>query len=109
MSFIRCKPIVAVVLVFSMLCASVSLAAEIDPYTGLPEVTSEEPQAEDILLDVALIRPVSFLGFLVGSVCWIVAAPLAAIADGSDGYETVTKKLVMEPAAYTFSRTVGEL
>jgi hypothetical protein len=108
MSLAKCKPIVAIVLILSLLSVSVGFAADTGMNKARPSVLAEEPTGGEMLLDVALVRPISLLGMLIGAVGWVVAAPLAAIADGSEGFQKVSQKLVIEPAKYTFNRTVGE-
>jgi hypothetical protein len=108
MSLAKCKPIMAIVLILSLLSVSVGFAANADPFTARPAVMDEEPTGAEMLLDVALVRPISLLGMIVGAVGWVIAAPLAAIADGSEGFSKVSQKLVVTPAKYTFYRSVGE-
>lgn len=110
MGIARWRSVIAVVLVFSLIGTSLSFAAGGDPFFDeRPGVTDQEPTGGEMLLDVALVRPISFLGLIVGCVTWVVATPLALIADGADGFDAVSNKLVVVPAKYTFVRTVGEL
>ena len=56
--------------------------------------------------DLILVRPIGFLGTLFGSAVFIVGIPFSAIG-GNTG--DTFKKLVKEPAAYTFARPLGDI
>ena len=111
MKIVTWKPIVAIVLVLALVSAT-SFAASSDS-SILDRPASLEKQGGDtgamMLLDVALVRPISFVGLVMGSVTWLVAAPFALMADGTAGIEKISRPLVVEPAKYTFKRSVGDL
>ena len=108
MSGARWKSIVAVVLVFSFVGAAPGFAAGGAAFDARPVVAEQEPSGAEMIIDVALVRPISFVGLVIGCVAWVVAAPLALIADGSEGFDSVSRKLVEAPAKYTFARSMGE-
>jgi hypothetical protein len=58
------------------------------------------------LFDLMVMRPLSFTALAVGSVLWVPLAPWTAATSRSD-MDTVTTKLVTEPARFTFGRPLG--
>jgi hypothetical protein len=55
--------------------------------------------------DVVVVRPVSFVATVLGSVFFVVALPFAAASKSTKDTANV---LVVEPAEYTFTRPVGD-
>jgi hypothetical protein len=81
---------------------------------GMPLATSalaqeffqdKEPSGGQMVYDMVVLRPVGLVATAVGSVFWLVTLPFSALGDNTT---TATKKLVKEPAAYTFKRPLGE-
>lgn len=66
---------------------------------------AKEPGGGAMIYDLVVVRPVGIVATALGSVCWLVSLPFSA---SGDNYDTATKKLVKEPAAYTFKRPLGE-
>jgi hypothetical protein len=66
---------------------------------------TQEPSGEAMMYDTIIMRPAGLLATIVGSAVWLVSLPFSALGDNVD---TATKKLVKEPAAYTFKRPLGE-
>ena len=60
--------------------------------------------AEKMFVDVVLVRPLMLAGTAVGSVVYVVSLPFTLLG-GNAG--EAGKKLVVEPAAYTFARPLG--
>jgi hypothetical protein len=58
-----------------------------------------------MMYDTIVVRPIGIVATAVGSVFWLISLPFSASGDNVD---TATKKLVKEPAAYTFKRPIGE-
>ncbi len=74
-------------------------------------VTAGEPRhglepGEAMMVDALLVRPVSLVGTVLGTAAFIVSLPFT-LPSGSAG--EAGQKLVVEPAAYTFTRPLGEL
>jgi hypothetical protein len=65
----------------------------------------KEPGGGAMLFDTVVVRPVGVVATAVGSVFWLISLPFSASGDNTD---MATKKLVKEPAAYTFKRPLGE-
>jgi hypothetical protein len=66
---------------------------------------AKEPSGEAMLYDMVIMRPAGLVATIVGSAFWLISLPFSAAGDNVD---TATKKLVKEPAAYTFKRPLGE-
>jgi hypothetical protein len=59
------------------------------------------------LFDLMVMRPLSFSALAVGTALWVPMAPWTLLTSKSD-MDTVTSKLVTEPARFTFGRPLGE-
>ena len=71
---------------------------------------SNKADGYDVLVDTVL-RPVSFVGMLAGSVIYVGLSPLtalAAIPAPHDSFELLADLMVVKPAKYTFVRPVGD-
>lgn len=99
------KSIIALLLVVAFVGTS-ALASEYEAQPIHPPA-NQEVSGGAILADVVLIRPVSFVGLVLGSATWLVAAPLSAIADGKKGFKKTTRVLIQDPFHYTFNRSMG--
>lgn len=72
---------------------------------GVIPVFAKEPTATDIVPDVLLVRPVGLVSIVVGAVIFVISLPVA-IPTGSVG--NVGRRLMGDPAEYTFVRPVGD-
>jgi hypothetical protein len=66
---------------------------------------AKEPGGGAMIFDLVVVRPVGIVATALGSVFWVLSMPFSA---SGDNFDTATKKLVKEPAAYTFKRPLGE-
>ena len=66
---------------------------------------TEDPSAGAMMFDLCLVRPVALVATAVGAVTFVVSWPFS-ILGGNAG--DAGKKLISEPAAYTFKRPLGE-
>ncbi len=64
-----------------------------------------DPAAGVIAVDVLVVRPISFVGSILGTVFFVVALPVS-IPSGS--VDVVARKMIVEPWKFTFSRPIGE-
>ena len=64
------------------------------------------PSAESMALDLFLVRPLSLAGTLIGTAVFIVATPFNLI---TLNFSDPARRLVLEPAKYTFTRELGDL
>jgi hypothetical protein len=60
----------------------------------------------DVAADALVVRPVSFVGTILGSVAFVVTLPFTVPCGG---VHQAAKSLVGIPAYYTFKRPLGEL
>jgi hypothetical protein len=66
---------------------------------------TKEPSGGAMMYDMVVLRPVGAVATVIGSAVWLISLPFSAAGDNTD---TATKKLVKEPAAFTFKRPLGE-
>ena len=62
------------------------------------------PNSDSMLVDIVFIRPFGIVGTAAGTVAYVVSLPFTLLG-GNAG--KAGKKLVVEPAAYTFARPLG--
>ena len=65
----------------------------------------EDPSGALMIFDVILVRPIGIVATVVGSVFYVVSLPFSLLGENSD---EAGQALVKDPAAYTFSRPLGE-
>ena len=65
----------------------------------------EDSSGGMMIYDFILVRPVGIVATAVGSVFWVISLPFSALGDNTD---EATQALVKDPAAYTFSRPLGD-
>ena len=66
---------------------------------------AQEPGGGAMMYDLFVLRPAGLVATVLGSALWVVTLPFSAAGENLD---TATEKLVKQPAAYTFSRPLGE-
>ncbi|MGH8462346.1 MAG: hypothetical protein ACRESS_12125 [Stenotrophobium sp.] len=67
----------------------------------------DAPSASAMAFDLLLIRPLSLVATVVGTGLFIVAAPLSLIM--GEAPTVPAKVLVEQPAAFTFTRPLGQM
>ena len=67
-------------------------------------VTGEDRNAASMMFDLILLRPLGLVATVIGTAFFVVTIPFSALG-GNTG--EAAKKLVVEPAKYTFSRPLG--
>lgn len=89
------------VLTLALLCGPVLAQT-----TGRGGTLSEQqaPSGEMMLYDLILVRPVSLAACGIGLVGSLLAMPFAAMSNQD---REVSRRLIAEPFAYTFTRPVG--
>ena len=65
-----------------------------------------EPGGVAMAGDLLVVRPLSFVGLVAGSVVFVLSSPFSAIGGN---IHQAAQKLVKEPATYTFVRPLGEM
>jgi hypothetical protein len=77
-------------------------------------MASAEPQAVDgydVLADVTVVRPLSFVGLVVGTAVFIAFLPGSALATIPAPHKAIglmADTLIVKPAKYTFARPAGD-
>ncbi len=66
--------------------------------------TEREPEAVGMIIDGLVVRPISLVATVVGAVAFVITLPFSALGVNVD---EAGEKLVVRPAAYTFSRCLG--
>jgi len=66
----------------------------------------DTPGSGEMIIDAVVVRPIMLVGTVVGVVLFVVTLPFSALG-GNVG--EAADKLVVEPAAYTFVRPLGEM
>lgn len=61
---------------------------------------------EGMIADFVLVRPLGFVATVVGTAFFIVSLPFSGPSGSAD---VAFKKLVKEPACFTFTRPLGQL
>lgn len=69
-------------------------------------VIDDAPSAEAMTFDLFIMRPLSLVGTVVGTAIYIVALPFNLI---TLNLAEPGRRLVVEPAKYTFTRDLGDL
>ena len=97
-NFIKSGAVIGVIA--ALICVPFATSAQAQEY-----FEAREPGGGAMMYDMVVVRPVGLVATAVGSVFWLISLPFSASGDNT---ETATKKLVKEPAAYTFKRPLGE-
>lgn len=88
----------AVTLALALLTAPAQAADE--------PVIDNAPSAEAMTFDLFIMRPLSLVGTVVGTAVYIVALPFNVL---TLNLAEPGRRLVVEPAKYTFTRDLGDL
>jgi hypothetical protein len=108
------RTIVCLILFLFLLCvmpplsgASESETTELMETDGSPyqSAPSPPPTAEAMAMDLLIVRPVSFIGLVIGTGLSLVATPFA-LASGKTGQ--VYERLVVQPYDFTVCRPLGQ-
>ncbi|MCP4692137.1 MAG: hypothetical protein GY859_29090 [Desulfobacterales bacterium] len=78
---------------------------------GTAALAQDKPVDESInsgqmMVDTVVFRPLGFVGTVLGTTMWFISLPFS-IPGGNE--QDVRKKLINEPARYTFKRQLGDL
>lgn len=72
------------------------------PYAGTP---APPPSGGAMVMDLLIVRPVSFVGLIIGTGLGLIATPFA-LASGKTG--EVYERLVVQPYDFTVCRPLGQ-
>lgn len=94
-----------VLLASALFAVATAASAQTERDGTVGEVTDTAPSSGAIAADIIILRPLSLVGTVLGTAVFVVGLPFEAIAgDVSDP----ARRLVVEPAKYTFARPLGE-
>ena len=65
----------------------------------------KQASAEAMTADIFIARPVGLLALVLGSSMFVVSLPLSGLGGNVD---SAARKLVVDPAEYTFKRPLGK-
>lgn len=95
--FLIRRVFVAIVVAMALVVANPALAADHDD-TGTPSAAA-------MTFDAVIVRPASFVATVAGTGLFIVSLPFSLLGHNTD---KAGKRLVAEPAKYTFARPLGD-
>lgn len=106
MRIIRSKLVTYIVVaLFSINALTLSLSSVADTYGYDPDYLDQDgPNAGDMIADLLVARPLTFVASVVGAGAWILSLPFTLIG-GNTG--EAGEELVVKPLAYTFVRPLG--
>ena len=102
------RKLLTYILAFTLALSNImfsSNAAAYENWTNY-DMVNEEPTGGTMLADAFMVRPFMLVGTILGTATFVVTLPFSLLG-GNVG--EAGKKLVVEPAAYTFVRPLGEL
>jgi len=94
------KKFLVIFMISVFLIAPVASTALADEY-----FEREDPSGALMIFDVILVRPIGIVATVVGSVFYVISLPFSLLGENSD---EASQALIKDPAAYTFSRPLGE-
>jgi len=94
------KKFLVIFMISVFLIAPVASTALADEY-----FEKEDPSGALMIFDVIMVRPIGIVATVVGSVFYVISLPFSLLGENSD---EAGQALVKDPAAYTFSRPLGE-
>jgi hypothetical protein len=90
----------------ALLCTAAVAADQTAAEAGPTIELDGAPTAEQMALDIVLVRPLSLVGTVLGTAVFIVALPINAL---TLNFKDPARRLILEPAKYTFVRPLGDL
>jgi hypothetical protein len=93
-------------LIFFLLAAVLLITWAASPVLAKEKqsITGEDRNAVSMMFDLVLLRPLGLAATVVGTAFFVVSLPFS-ILGGNTG--EAAKKLMVEPAKYTFTRPLG--
>lgn len=90
-------------LIVSMAACATLTAAPLASASGFID---DKPRPEAMIVDGLVVRPLGLCATVVGAAAWVVTLPFSLLGRNSG---EAARALVIEPAAFTFTRPLGEL
>lgn len=95
----------SLVAALSLLTAATGAQAQMEENVNNPVGNDTTPGAGAMAMDAIVVRPLSLAGTMLGAVVFVVGLPFEALAGN---VSDPARRLVVEPAKYTFRRPLGE-
>jgi hypothetical protein len=92
-------------LVAAFVLVSVALAPALGEQENYQYDTEEYSDAVAMGVDLVVVRPLWFVGTVLGTVAFVVSLPFTALGGNTS---EAAQKLVVAPAKYTFVRPLGK-
>ncbi len=90
-------------LLVTLVASAALMASPLAAAAGQGEVI---PAPETMIFDGLVVRPLGLVATVVGTAAWVVTLPFSLL--GRNAMDA-GKVMVVEPAAFTFTRPLGEL
>ena len=102
------RKLLTYILAFTLAISNIMFSSNVAAYENWSsfDMANEEPTGGTMLADAFMVRPFMLVGTIVGTVTFIVTLPFSLLG-GNVG--EAGRTLVVEPAAYTFVRPLGDL
>jgi hypothetical protein len=88
-----------------LLSASLSATAADSSNASFSSESDNTPSSGAIAADIIVLRPIGFVGMVLGTAIFVAGLPFEALAGDVSG---PAKRLVAEPAKFTFARQLGQ-
>ncbi len=92
--------------IMSLLTATLLILAFNSVSLAAVQESSSSPSTGAVVSDVLVLRPLGFVGTVLGSAAFVVSLPVTLATHKVDRSE---KLLVQEPYDYTFERPLGQM
>lgn len=89
------------------IAAMLALASGLATADDLSDVPNTTPSGAAMAFDLVIVRPVSLLATVLGTGLFVLQLPLSVVQGVPPG--DPARKLVLDPARYTFSRPLGQM
>ena len=91
---------------FKTFLAAVAIAAASMQAQAYDQVIDDTPSAEAMTFDLFIVRPLGLVGTVMGTAVFIVSLPINLL---TFNFVDPARRLVVEPAKFTFVRDLGDL
>jgi len=99
------KNVTGIVFVMVLVLTMAASVFAQSPRMSSPAARCSRPQGEEMIVDLAVLRPAGLIASGVGAVVGIITFPMAILTDTVDRYD---QKFFREPLEYTFVRPIGD-
>ena len=102
------RKLLTYILAFTLAISNIMFSSNVAAYENWSsfDMVNEEPTGGTMLADAFMVRPFMLVGTILGTATFIVTLPFSLLG-GNVG--EAGRALVVEPAAYTFVRPLGQL